>query len=152
VVSTLALCAIGMAVSVYTLSVHYEPGALICASAGGIDCRAVLTSSESVIFGVPVPYFGILFFLAMGALSLPLAWQSVSSRVHWARLAMATSGIGMVMYLLYTELFTVKKICLWCTSVHVITFVLFIVVVTNTPTLLARSRKIQQGLSDLVNT
>jgi uncharacterized membrane protein len=129
-----------MGVSIYTLWVHYNPGALICASTGGIDCRAVLTSSESVIFGVPVPYFGILFFLTIGALSLPVAWRSVSWRVHWARLVVATSGIGMVMYLLYTELFTVKKICLWCTSVHVITFVLFIVVVTSTPTLLARSR------------
>jgi uncharacterized membrane protein len=128
-----------MAVSAYTLWVHYNPGALICASVGTIDCRAVLTSPESVILHIPVPYFGVVFFVAMGALSLPVAWRA-TAWVHWARLALAIVGIASVIYLLYTELFTVKKICLWCTSVHLITFVLFIIVVTSTPTLLARSR------------
>jgi uncharacterized membrane protein len=30
-----------------------------------------------------------------------------------------------VLYLIYTELFTLDAICLWCTTVHVITFLLF---------------------------
>jgi uncharacterized membrane protein len=30
-----------------------------------------------------------------------------------------------VLYLLYAELFIIGSICLYCTSVHVITFVLF---------------------------
>ncbi|MBO0808979.1 MAG: hypothetical protein J2P32_11850, partial [Actinobacteria bacterium] len=40
-------------------------------------------------------------------------------------------GIGFVIYLIYVELFVVNAICLWCTSVHVITFVLFCLVVTS---------------------
>ena len=141
-ISTLALCVIGVGVSGYTLWVHYEPGALICASGGTIDCRAVLTSSESVILGIPIPYFGIFFFITMGALSLPVSWRAVPRWVHLARLATAIAGIGSVIYLLYTELFTVKKICLWCTSVHLITFLLFIIVVTSTPGLLFRLRSL----------
>jgi uncharacterized membrane protein len=35
-------------------------------------------------------------------------------------------GIGFVLYLLYAELFDIGSICLYCTSVHVITFVLFV--------------------------
>ena len=35
------------------------------------------------------------------------------------------AGIGFVLCLLYAELFTIGAICLYCTSVHVITFVLF---------------------------
>ena len=36
------------------------------------------------------------------------------------------AGIGFVLCLLYAELFTIGAICLYCTSVHVITFVLFV--------------------------
>ena len=35
-------------------------------------------------------------------------------------------GIGFVLYLVYAELFTIGSICLYCTSVHVITFLLFV--------------------------
>ena len=34
-------------------------------------------------------------------------------------------GIVFVLYLVYTEVITLDSICLWCTSVHVITFLLF---------------------------
>jgi uncharacterized membrane protein len=36
-----------------------------------------------------------------------------------------------VLYLVYTELFTLDAICPWCTSVHVITFLLFALVVVS---------------------
>ena len=35
------------------------------------------------------------------------------------------AGIGFVLCLLYAELFIIGAICLYCTSVHVITFLLF---------------------------
>jgi uncharacterized membrane protein len=36
-----------------------------------------------------------------------------------------------VLYLIYTELFTLDAICPWCTSVHVITLLLFVLVVST---------------------
>ena len=39
----------------------------------------------------------------------------------------------MIIYLINAELFTIKAICLWCTSVHVITFLLFVLIMTTTP-------------------
>ena len=35
-------------------------------------------------------------------------------------------AIGIVIYLIYAELIIIGSICLYCTSVHVITFVLFV--------------------------
>lgn len=32
-----------------------------------------------------------------------------------------------MLYLVYVELFRVDAICLWCTAVHVLTFLLFVV-------------------------
>lgn len=71
---------------------------------------------------------------------MPPAWRSSQARVHVLRLLVATVGIFTVLYLISTELFTVKKICLWCTGVHVVTFALFVIVATTTPSLLERAR------------
>ena len=35
-------------------------------------------------------------------------------------------GIGMVIYLIYAEFIIIGAICLYCTSVHIITFLLFV--------------------------
>jgi uncharacterized membrane protein len=34
-----------------------------------------------------------------------------------------------VLYLLYAEIIQIGNICLWCTSVHVITFLLFVLLI-----------------------
>ena len=39
--------------------------------------------------------------------------------------------MGFVLYLLYSELFTIHAICLWCSSVHVLTFIIFCLVVSG---------------------
>ena len=36
--------------------------------------------------------------------------------------------MGMVFYLIWAEAFRIKAICLWCTGVHVTTFLLMVVV------------------------
>ncbi len=42
----------------------------------------------------------------------------------------------MILYLLIAELFIIKAICLWCSSVHVVTFILFVIIVTASPLVL----------------
>jgi uncharacterized membrane protein len=93
-----------------------------------------------VVLGLPVPIYGIVFFLALGALCLPSAWRSPDTKIHALRLLVAAVGMVTVLYLISTELFTVKKICLWCTGVHLVTFALFVIVATSTPSLLDRAR------------
>ena len=56
----------------------------------------------------------------------------------WLRLAMAVSGIGFVLYLIYAELFIIKAICEYCTGVHIVTFALFVLVVATFPSMLQR--------------
>lgn len=140
IVSSLSLCVIGLSLAGYTLWVHWHPGALVCVNAGPISCEAVLTSAQSVVFGIPVPVFGIIFFIVLAALCTPGAWRSSRARIHQLRLLVAIVGIFTVLYLISTELFTIKKICLWCTGVHLVTFALFVIVATSTPSLLERAR------------
>jgi uncharacterized membrane protein len=89
------------------------------------------------VFGIPVATLGLAYFLPMIALSLPKAWRSADRRIHLARLALSVVGVGMIVYLVIAELFIIKAICLWCTSVHVLTFVLFVIIVTASPILLS---------------
>jgi uncharacterized membrane protein len=61
----------------------------------------------------------------MAAITSPWAWRATWPPVGWARFGSVIVGMVFVLYLIYTELFTLNAICLWCTSVHVITFLLF---------------------------
>ena len=84
------------------------------------------------ILGVPVALLGLLYFVAIGPLHVPAAWRSESGLLRRARVGAAVAGILMVLYLIYTELFTLDALCLWCTAVHGITFLLFVVTLVGT--------------------
>jgi uncharacterized membrane protein len=132
VFATLAVCVLGLLDAAYLTFEHYSSSTtLACSDSGAINCLKVTTSSYSKIFGVPVALLGLIFFVAMTALCLPIAWRSTSRTVRRVRLAAATVGMISVIYLVWIELFKVDAICLWCTGVHVLTFVLFALVVMD---------------------
>ncbi len=61
--------------------------------------------------------------------NLPVAWRSADPRIKFGRLLYGLSGIGFVCYLVYAEAVIIKKICLWCTGVHIVTLLIFVVTV-----------------------
>ena len=127
-----ALCLAGLAVSTYLTVDHFSASTtLACPNTGAINCVKVTTSSYSKLLGVPVAVLGLLFFLAMTPLSLPLAWRSASPWPQRLRLAGSTLGVGFVVYLVWAELFRIDAICLWCSGVHAVTLTLFAVVVLD---------------------
>jgi len=137
---TTALALAGLAVSVYLTIAHYtDPELLVCADSGTVNCSAVTTSAQSTFLGIPVAVLGLLWFVAMLALCLPVAWNAPSRTVHLARFAAALGGIGFVLWLVYAELVIIGAICLWCTVAHVLAFGLFVVVVTTAPDLLGEA-------------
>ena len=127
------LCLAGLGVSAYLTIAHYNARVILaCPETGIVNCAKVTESPQSAILGVPVALLGLLYFAAIGPLHLPAAWRSESSLVRRARVAAAVAGILMVLYLIYTELFTLDALCLWCTAVHAITFLLFVVTLVGT--------------------
>ena len=138
-ITTLLLSLVGLGVATYLTIAHFDAHLTLSCPAGGgaIDCEAVTTSAQSHLFGIPVAVLGLAFFVPMVALCLPAAWRSSHRRIHLARLVLSVTGIGMIIYLMIAELFIIKKICLWCSSVHLITFILFVIVVTAAPIVLS---------------
>ena len=126
-----ALAIAGLGVSTYLTITHYDSSVpLACSDTGTINCALVTHSAESMVFGIfPVAVLGLAFYVFMVAAVSPWAWRLKFPALAWVRVASVVVGIGFVLYLVYTELFTLNAICLWCTSVHVLTFLLFALIV-----------------------
>lgn len=126
--ASLVVCGLGLADSAYLAYEHYTASAtLACSESGTVNCLKVTTSPQSVMFGVPLPVFGLLFFVVMTVLCLPVMWR-VGPAVSRIRMVGSVIGVLSVLYLVYVELFQVGAICLYCTGVHILTILLFFIV------------------------
>jgi uncharacterized membrane protein len=136
-IASLVLSLFGLGIATYLTITHFDKVALVCSDNGAVNCAKVTTSPQSVILGIPVAMLGLIFFLPMIALCLPAAWRSADRRIHLARLILSITGVGTIIYLIIAELFIIKAICLWCSGVHLVTFLLFVIIVTASPVVLA---------------
>jgi uncharacterized membrane protein len=125
--ATFVLAIAGLGVSAYLTYAHVSEKALLgCSESGLINCQKVTTSAQSYLFHIPVAVLGLAFYAFAVPIMSPWAWRMTRREIPVVRLAAITLGIGFVLYLLYAELFIIDSICLYCTSVHVITFLLFV--------------------------
>jgi uncharacterized membrane protein len=149
--TTLGLSVLGIGLSIYLTIAHLAgAGILLCSNHGLVDCAAVTTSPESELFGkLPVAELGLAFYLFMVIINLPWAWQpdwrwlplrgpgaetrrrALAEAAWRLRLGSVIVGVLFILYLIYTELITLRAICLWCTYVHITTFVLFVFLVAQ---------------------
>jgi uncharacterized membrane protein len=128
----LALAALGLGLSTYLTVEHYTGSTtLACSASGVVDCLKVTTSPQSIVFGVPVAVWGLLYFVGMTVLALPSAWRRPS--LHRPRVTAAVAGVAFALYLLYAELFVLDAVCLWCTAVHVVAAALLVAVLLVDP-------------------
>ena len=125
--ATLILSLYGLGASIYLTIAHYDTHvSLICSDRGLINCEEVTTSAESIVFGIfPVAVLGLAFYLFMVAINSPWGWRLNWPAVRWLRLGSVIVGMCFVLYLIYAEVDEIHAICLWCTSVHVATFLIF---------------------------
>jgi uncharacterized membrane protein len=142
---TLALAILGLVISAYETYAHFNGSHLAgCPTAGNgtFNCTAVITSPQSMVFGViPVAVLGLAFYVAAVPLFLPWAWTQRIQRflprrgqvqprtVDLVRLGSVVVGMGFVMYLIYAELYQIGDVCEYCTGVHIVTFLLFCITV-----------------------
>lgn len=123
----------GAGVSFYLTIAHYTTSVVLaCPENSIVNCAKVTTSLYSKVFGVPLALLGLLFFIAMVPVQLPIFWQMTQKWLIWGRLAFAGSGVLMIFWLIYVELFKLNAICLYCTAVHVITIALFALTAVGT--------------------
>lgn len=124
----------GLGASIYLTIAHYDTHiTLACSDKGFVNCEQVTTSAQSMLFHVfPVAVLGLAFYIFMAAVNSPWGWRLEQPAVRWARTGSVVVGMAFVLYLIYAELIEIRAICLWCTSVHVATFLIFALIVFHT--------------------
>lgn len=140
--AALALSAAALGISVYLTIAHFDAKVqLSCPNTGVVNCAKVTSSPESMVFGVfPVALLGLCFYAVVFLLNLPQLWRARWPLVAPARVAAMVLGMGFVVYLISVEALQVHAICLWCTGVHICTFLLFMLVMTGWEDATASSR------------
>ncbi|MDO8609906.1 MAG: quinone-dependent dihydroorotate dehydrogenase [bacterium] len=89
------------------------------------DCGKVLTSSYSLIFGIPLALLGIIHY-SFVALSLILAIRFKNKLYSIWTLMQSVLGAIASLYFMYLQLFVIKSICTYCTVSAFISFAIFI--------------------------
>jgi uncharacterized membrane protein len=139
--ATFVLSLYALGASIYLTIAHYDTHVtLACSDKGLVNCAEVTTSSQSMVFGIfPVAVLGLAFYVFMTALNSPWVWrlqqtgaEQLSTILRYTRIGAIVAGMAFVLYLVYAELIQIGAICLWCTSVHVATFLIFALVVFYT--------------------
>lgn len=135
--ATLPIALIGLGLATYLTIEHFVgTSALYCTDNGVINCAKVTDSAQSRILGIPVAVLGLFQYVMMTGLCTPWAWRSERRWVHLARLVFAVVGMAFVLWLISAEVLIIHAICLYCTGVHLVTFVLFLCIVSTVPTIL----------------
>lgn len=122
----LALALIGIADAFYDSWAVYTGQLLWCPSP--IDgCNAVASSPYARIFGIPLGYLGLLFYLGMSSLAASLALDPFSRALRW--IGLLYTGVGMLgsMYFFYVQRTYIHAFCIYCLLSGLLTLLLFIV-------------------------
>lgn len=123
------LAILGIGLAGYLTTVHYAHIPLVCSDQGLVNCQMVLSSSYSIIPGtsLPITVPGMAFFLVSLALALGQLRRPANYGLRRAHAVWAGVGVLTALYLVFVELVELRTICLWCTSVHVVLLLTFLV-------------------------
>jgi protein-disulfide isomerase/uncharacterized membrane protein len=103
---------LGAAASAYLL-VDYTFGSGICLTGSG--CDLVRASELAYPFGLPMPLFGLAFYLVAVALALAAPTRRVlGAPLPVVMVAWASVGVAVMAVLTAIELFVIGAVCSWC--------------------------------------
>lgn len=131
---TWAFALIGLAASLTSLYVHHQlvlnPSySSFCDINATFSCNEAYLSRYGSLRGIPVAFFGVLWFLGVLLLALTEARGPavVKEAVPGYLFAVATVGLAVVLYLGYAAFFILKAVCVMCLTTYAAVIGLFIV-------------------------
>lgn len=128
--TALGLAVLGTLLSAYLTFEHYTQNkTLACSATATVNCAKVTESQWSSFLGIPVALLGLGFFVVMVVLCQPRLMRAPGRLWDAVRLALAGIGLAFALYLVFAELFHIGAICLWCTGVHIVTFLLLLTLI-----------------------
>ncbi len=94
----------------------------------GFDCHAVVHSDYSKFFGVPVEIFGMIYYALISFTYLFSIFAKTALPIHLVGFVVLTSLIAFLfsLYLIFVQIFILKKGCSWCFVSAFISILIFI--------------------------
>lgn len=113
IVGILILAFCGLADSVYILQHEMSSTPLICDINNLSGCNAVVSSSYSYLFGIPLAAYGAFFYgiiFSLAALELVMFSQLVRRLIQGISLA----GLLASLYFTLVQVFVINAFCIYC--------------------------------------
>lgn len=121
----LVLALIGIAVAFYDSYAIYNGQPLWCPPP--IDgCNIVADSPYARVAGLPLGYFGLVYYAYMFGLAALLAFDPYSRGLRWGALLYAATGLSFSIYFMYVQATYIGAFCVYCLISAVATLLLFI--------------------------
>ena len=121
----LVFALIGIADAFYDSYAIYSGQLLWCPPP--IDgCNVVANSPYARIFGVPLGYLGVIFYLYMFAVAALLAFDPLSRGLRLGALIYAALGLSGSIYFFYIQFTFIHAFCIYCMISAVLTLLLLI--------------------------
>ena len=121
----LAFAVIGIVDAFYDSYAIYNGQLLWCPPP--IDgCNVVANSPYARIFGVPLGYLGVIFYLYMFALAALLVFDPLSHGLRLGALLYAALGLSGSIYFMSIQFNFIHAFCIYCLISAILTLLLFI--------------------------
>lgn len=120
------LALVGFFISAYLFYTYTQEKPIVCLNTG---CETVRDSPYSYVLGIPLPFYGLLMYIFIVALSfLRTTFEQNKQQLLAGRLLFLSSGIGFLTsaYLTYLEAFVIKAYCIWCVASAIVITIIFI--------------------------
>lgn len=152
----LVLALLGTGDAIYLTLVHYNNQVeLACPENAVFNCTRVISSIYAYVPGtsVPISLPGLAWCLVVALLALAGLWWGAQQR--WLRItqfAWTLLGLLAVLYLVYVEIVLLHNICLWCTVLHLLILLMFLLTLVRLPTRPADEEMVEEHVDEVPRT
>ena len=133
----LILALLGIADAIYLTLVHYDEQVILaCSDNGFVNCAKVITSKYSYVPGtsLPISLPGLGWCLVVVVLALiGLVRGSEGRGLRIVQFAWTLLGLLTVLYLVYVEIVLLHNLCAWCTVLHGLILLMFLITLVRLP-------------------
>lgn len=114
----------GILVALYLLWTYVTSTHIACTDQG---CDLVRASSFSHLFGVPLPFFGVIFYIMVIFFAYLIGVGKNPFKIRSEILLFVTAGFGFIysVYLTFLEAFVIHAFCDWCLVSAIISTLIF---------------------------
>jgi uncharacterized membrane protein len=91
------------------------------------SCEQVNTSPWAILFGVPVAFWGVLYYVAMFAVALASTLERFAADRRAGVVLAVLTGWGVLFsgYLTYLELAVIHAVCMYCVISAILVVIMF---------------------------